>query len=296
MGARPGRHAAQLVVYADEPADYPPPRYAHRSAPCYSSGATRSGAGAESLGQTPSSRSSNSAPRGNRETGGWGKGEGEENAEPDQWAGERLQQDGAGAALKVGLPGGIERSPGSVVGLRAQESWVSFGQGDEASSIEQVGRMAQRAGRAGGQRLQQGAEAGHGVVVFLQRWQPVARPEDVIIVAALAPDVPESAQPFGAAAGEALLAIHNPGGVHLSLLLVALAGLIASLVMLRSRVFGKATATMGVVANSLVLSCFVALPLAPAIAFLFPASSAPFRIIWYVLIALKLFRLTRASE
>jgi hypothetical protein len=95
------------------------------------------------------------------------------------------------------------------------------------------------------------------------------------------------------AAGEALLAIHNSGGIHLSLLLVALAGLIASLVMLRSRILGKATATMGLIANSLVLSYFVALPLVPAIAPLFPASSAPFRLIWYILIARRLFQLGR---
>jgi hypothetical protein len=97
------------------------------------------------------------------------------------------------------------------------------------------------------------------------------------------------------AAGEALLAIHNPGGVQLGLLLVALAGLIASVVMLRSRVFGKVTATAGLVANSLVLSYFVALPLAPAIAFLFPAASAPFRLLWYVLIARRLFQLGRGA-
>jgi hypothetical protein len=97
------------------------------------------------------------------------------------------------------------------------------------------------------------------------------------------------------AAGEALLAIHNPAGVNLGLLLVALAGLIASVVMLRSRVFGKATATVGVVANSLVLTYFVALPLAPAIASLFPAASAPFRLLWYILIARRLFQLGRGA-
>jgi hypothetical protein len=97
------------------------------------------------------------------------------------------------------------------------------------------------------------------------------------------------------AAGEALLAIHDPGGIHLSLLLVALAGLIASLVMLRSGVFGKVTATMGVVANSLVLGYFVVVIFAPAIAPLFPSISAPFRLIWYILIAWRLFQLGRGA-
>jgi hypothetical protein len=95
------------------------------------------------------------------------------------------------------------------------------------------------------------------------------------------------------AAGEALLAIHNPNGIHLSLFLVALAGLIVSVVMLRSHVFGKATAIVGVVANSLVLTYYVALPVVPAVAFLFPAASAPFRLLWYILIAWRLFQLGR---
>jgi hypothetical protein len=93
------------------------------------------------------------------------------------------------------------------------------------------------------------------------------------------------------AAGEALLATHNPAGVNLGLFLVALAGLIASVVMLRGRVFGKAAATVGVVANSLVLTYFVVLPVVPAIAFVFPAASAPFRLLWYILIARRLFQL-----
>ncbi len=97
------------------------------------------------------------------------------------------------------------------------------------------------------------------------------------------------------AAGEALLAIHNPNGIHLGLFLVALAGLMASLVMLRSSVFGKATGVVGLVANSLVLGYFVILPLAPEIAPLFPASSAPFRLIWYILIARRLFQLGRGA-
>jgi hypothetical protein len=98
------------------------------------------------------------------------------------------------------------------------------------------------------------------------------------------------------AAGEALLATHNPAGVNLGLFLVALAGLIASLVMLRSRVFGRITAICGLVANSLVLTFYVALPLAPEIAPLFPAASAPFRMLWYILIARRPIQLGRAAS
>ncbi|MFN2291521.1 MAG: DUF4386 family protein [Anaerolineae bacterium] len=105
----------------------------------------------------------------------------------------------------------------------------------------------------------------------------------------------EAMQAMFLAAGEALLAIHNPAGIHLGLLLVALAGLVASVAMLRSSVFGKVTAILGVVANGLVLTYFVALPLVPAIAFLLPAASAPFRLLWYILIARRLFQLGRGA-
>jgi hypothetical protein len=94
------------------------------------------------------------------------------------------------------------------------------------------------------------------------------------------------------AAGEALLAIHSQGtGVHLSFLLVVLAGLILSVIMLRSSVFGKAAAITGIVANGLRVCHLLALVLAPSIWFLVPIS-APFRVTWYVMIALGLFRLS----
>ncbi|MBN1813934.1 MAG: DUF4386 family protein [Anaerolineae bacterium] len=99
------------------------------------------------------------------------------------------------------------------------------------------------------------------------------------------------------AAGQALLAIHNPGtiyqglGIHMSLLLVVLAGLIMSIVMLRSSIFGKTTAWTGIIANGCVLGYFVALAFAPALCALPHVISAPFRVVWYVLIARRLFQL-----
>ena len=99
------------------------------------------------------------------------------------------------------------------------------------------------------------------------------------------------------AAGEAVLAIHNPGaiyqglGVTISLFLVTLAGLIISIVMLRSRVFSRATAIVGILAHGFGLGYFVALAFAPAIIALPPSISAPFLLAWYILIARRLFRL-----
>ncbi len=75
------------------------------------------------------------------------------------------------------------------------------------------------------------------------------------------------------AAGEALLAINNPGatyhgtGIYASLFLVTLAGLIVSVVMLRSDLFSRATAYLGILAHVLLLGYFVALIFAPSLTF-----------------------------
>lgn len=101
------------------------------------------------------------------------------------------------------------------------------------------------------------------------------------------------------AAGEALLAIYNPGSIHrgtgfyVGYGFVVLAGLIISVVMLRSRVFNRATAWVGILANALVLVDFFVLALVPAIYGLPTATSALFRVAWMVLLALGLFRLAR---
>lgn len=101
------------------------------------------------------------------------------------------------------------------------------------------------------------------------------------------------------ASGEALLAIENPSaafkgtGYNLSLFLVLAAGLVISTVMLRSANFPKATAYTGILANGIALGYFVALLLAPSLTWLPPTASALFRMAWYILIAVGLFRLGR---
>jgi hypothetical protein len=98
------------------------------------------------------------------------------------------------------------------------------------------------------------------------------------------------------AAGEALLAIDSQGtGFYSSFFLVIVAGLIISVVMLQSRGFGKATAIVGILANGIRLCGFVALAFAPAIYSLAIPISAPFRVTWYVMTALKLFHLARGE-
>jgi hypothetical protein len=99
------------------------------------------------------------------------------------------------------------------------------------------------------------------------------------------------------AAGEALLAINNyeSTGFYVSRLLVTLAGLLFSLVMLRSADFYKAAAYTGILANLFMLGSFLA-PLIPTLLWLAPTISAPFRMAWYILIAIGLFRLASTPK
>lgn len=95
------------------------------------------------------------------------------------------------------------------------------------------------------------------------------------------------------AAGEALLAINTGPGGYISLFLVLLAGLLISVVMLQSNVFGRTTSWIGILANGIGLCFFITLPLGPVIYWLPPTLSAPFRLIWYFLMARKLLQLRK---
>ncbi len=103
------------------------------------------------------------------------------------------------------------------------------------------------------------------------------------------------------AAGQALLAISNTGvfgQTAMSFLLVTLAGLIISAVMLRSGIFSKATAYVGILANGFGLGYPIGLALAPkmlAIVVISLSASACFLVVWYVQIARRLFQLGYAK-
>jgi hypothetical protein len=97
-------------------------------------------------------------------------------------------------------------------------------------------------------------------------------------------------------AGDLLLAINERGNVYLGLFLVLMAGLLLSVVMLRSALFSKATALTGILANGIGLTYFIILPIAPGL-IVFPfVFSAPFRMIWYLLIAWKLLMIGRDHD
>ena len=108
----------------------------------------------------------------------------------------------------------------------------------------------------------------------------------------------EAQREMALAAGEALLAADNPGhaamgtGGYLSLLLFTAAGLLIAMVMRQSQHFSRSTAVIGIITTSLQLLYFPVILLAPALNWLPPTLSAPFRIIWYMMIAVQLFKLS----
>lgn len=101
--------------------------------------------------------------------------------------------------------------------------------------------------------------------------------------------------------GEALLAVDNPGttnpgmGYLVGLLLVTLAGLMFSLVMLRSQIFNKITAWMGLLSNGFQIFYFFLLVIAPAWVALPFILSAPFRVTWYVMAAIRLLKMAKSD-
>jgi len=108
------------------------------------------------------------------------------------------------------------------------------------------------------------------------------------------------------AAGEALLALNrftapgsHPGsGGFLSLLLIAVAGTIASVVMLRSGLFKRATAYVGILAGALDLAYCIAYALVPTVdsemlAILFIPAAGLLLMLWHIMVGWRLYRLGR---
>lgn len=98
------------------------------------------------------------------------------------------------------------------------------------------------------------------------------------------------------AAGQAALAIHHNAsfggsGIYMSFLLVSMAGLILSVVMLRSSIFSKGTAYLGILANGFGLGYYIVLAFAPALVFIPLSISAIFLLIWYLRVGVRLWAL-----
>jgi hypothetical protein len=101
------------------------------------------------------------------------------------------------------------------------------------------------------------------------------------------------------AAGQATLAVSALGGISGSVeggIPLAVAGLIISAVMLRSNILGRVVGYVGILANGIGLVMYIRAAAAPAVA------GSPFfgaffllSVIWFILIARRLFLLSRAS-
>lgn len=110
------------------------------------------------------------------------------------------------------------------------------------------------------------------------------------------------------AAGEALLAINrfsspgaHPGtGGYMSLLLIAVAGMITSVVMLRSDVFNRATAYVGILASAFDLAYCITFAFVPAVdsellAVCFIPAAGLLLTIWHIMVGWRLYKLGKET-
>jgi len=103
------------------------------------------------------------------------------------------------------------------------------------------------------------------------------------------------------AAGQAVLTIGEGTGIYTSFLLLAVAGLIISAVMLRSNIFSKATAYVGILASAFDLAYCIAFPFLPAadadlVAICTIPAAGLLLMVWHLMTGLKLYQLGRTSK
>ena len=110
------------------------------------------------------------------------------------------------------------------------------------------------------------------------------------------------------AAGEAMLAINrfsspgaHPGaGGYMSLLLIAVAGMITSVVMIRSAVFNRATAYVGILASAFDLAYCIAFAFVPTVdsellAVCFIPAAGLLLMIWHIMVGWRLYQLGKET-
>jgi len=103
-------------------------------------------------------------------------------------------------------------------------------------------------------------------------------------------------------AGQAVLANGNPGaiyqgtGVYTSFFFLAVADLIISAVMLRSNIFSKVTAYVGILASAFDLAYCITLAFLPAIDVFLLSASGLLLMIWHILIGRRLYQLGRSRQ
>jgi hypothetical protein len=104
------------------------------------------------------------------------------------------------------------------------------------------------------------------------------------------------------AAGQAVLALNNPGaifegtGIYMSFFLLAAASLIVSVVMLRSNLFSRVTALIGILASALDLTYCLTFAIMPALSIFLLPPAGLFLTLWHILVGLRLFQLARLTS
>jgi hypothetical protein len=93
------------------------------------------------------------------------------------------------------------------------------------------------------------------------------------------------------AAGQTMLTVGAGTGVYMSLLLLAVAGLLVSVVMLQSKVFGKITAYTGIVASAFDLTYCITFAFIPELDALLLSAAGLALMIWHILLGRKLYKL-----
>ena len=99
------------------------------------------------------------------------------------------------------------------------------------------------------------------------------------------------------AAGEGLIAsdMWHSTAALISGLFVQGAGVLISLAMLRSQVFSRVTAYLGIVIFGLDLLHILAGPFSPLVSFVLMATAGPLYLLWFPLVARRLYRLGRVE-
>jgi hypothetical protein len=100
--------------------------------------------------------------------------------------------------------------------------------------------------------------------------------------------------------GQTALTIHHGNhysgdGLYVSFLFVSFSGLILSILMLRSQLFSKSCAWMGILANSFGLAYYLFLIFAPALTFIPVPISSVFLLVWYFQTGLRLLKLGKTK-
>ena len=93
------------------------------------------------------------------------------------------------------------------------------------------------------------------------------------------------------AAGESMLAIYNGTAFHVSYILGALVGTVIGVVMWRSEVFSRATASMAILANVISLGLYV-----PVVGLYISIFSVLFLEIFYILVARRVWQMGRRES